>query len=107
VPPAHADFPALELLSTILGAGESSRLNRTLVRESKAAVVAQALYNPFGAMRGAGIFGVLAIANQGVDVDTLRAQLMRQMAASANGITVEELTKAKNARRAPWRYVAE
>jgi zinc protease len=99
VPPAHADYPALELLSTILGAGESSRLNRALVRESKVAVVAQALYNPFGAMRGAGIFGALAIANQGIEADTLRAQLMRQMATAANGITMEELTKAKNARR--------
>lgn len=100
VPPAHADYPALELLSTVLGAGESSRLNRALVRDTKVAVVAQALYNPFGAMRGAGIFGALAIANQGIDVDTLRAQLMRQMATAANGITAEELTKAKNARRA-------
>ncbi len=100
VPPSHADFPALELLSTIVGNGESSRLNRALVREQKVAIAAQALFNPFGAMRGAGIFGALVIANQGIDADTLRARLAAQLAVAADGITAEELTKAKNARRA-------
>ena len=99
VPPSHADYPALELLSTILGTGESSRLNRTLVRDAKVAVAAQALFNPFGPMRGAGVFGALVIANQGVDVDTLRAHLVREMRVAAEGITAEELTKAKNS----WR----
>ncbi|MBL8995784.1 MAG: insulinase family protein [Gemmatimonadetes bacterium] len=99
VPPSHADYPALELLSTILGAGESSRLNRALVREAKVAVAAQALFNPFGPMRGAGVFGALVIANQGVDVDTLHRSLLREMRTAAEGITAEELTKAKNS----WR----
>lgn len=100
VGPAHADYPALELLSTILGAGESSRLNRSLVRDSKVAVAAQALLNPFGPMRGAGIFGVLAIANQGVSIDTVHAQLLRQVVASADAISTDELRKAMNAWRA-------
>ena len=100
VPPAHADFPALELLSTILGTGESSRLNRALVRDAKLAVAAQALYNPFGPMRGAGLFGALAIANQGVSVDTLHTALVQLMMASASAITPDELTKAKNSWRA-------
>ena len=97
---AHADHPALELLSTIIGAGESSRLNRSLVRDSKVAVAAQALFNPFGPMRGTGVFGVLAIANQGVSVDTVQAHLLRQVRAAADAVTAEELTKAKNAMRA-------
>jgi len=96
VPPAHGDYPALELLSTILGAGESSRLNRALVREAKLAVAAQSLYNPFGPMRGVGIFGALVIANQGVSADSLRSSLQREMGRAAQGITPEELTKAKN-----------
>ncbi|MEX2181876.1 MAG: pitrilysin family protein [Gemmatimonadaceae bacterium] len=100
VPPAHVDFPALELLSTILGTGESSRLNRTLVRDAKLAVAAQALYNPFGPMRGTGLFGALAIANQGVDVDTLHTRLMQLLLAAGGSITADELTKAKNAWRA-------
>lgn len=100
VPPAHADYPALELLSTILGVGESSRLHRALVRESKLAVAAQGLYNPFGPMRGAGMFGVLAIANQGVAIDSVHGQLQREVLASTNAITAEELLKAKNQWRA-------
>ncbi len=99
VPPAHADYPALELLSTIIGTGESSRLNRTLVRDAKVAVVAQSLFDPFGPMRGAGIFGAIVIANQGVDVDTLKAQFASEMKTIAQGITAEELKKAKNS----WR----
>ncbi|HET8769863.1 MAG TPA: pitrilysin family protein [Gemmatimonadaceae bacterium] len=99
VSPSHADFPALELLSTILGIGESSRLNRSLVRDSKVAVAAQALNNPYGPMRAAGIFGVLAIANQGVSADSLNTQLQREVLASTEAITADELTKAKNS----WR----
>ncbi len=99
VPPSHNDHPALELLSTIIGVGESSRLNRSLVREAKVAVAAQALYNPFGPMRGTGIFGALVIANQGVDADSLRARLAAEMRTVADGISAEELTKAKNS----WR----
>lgn len=100
VPPAHADYPALDLLNTILGTGESSRLNRTLVRDAKLAVTAQGLHSPFGPMRGAGIFGVLAIANQGVDADSLRARLVVELRRGAESVTAEELTKARNAWRA-------
>ncbi|MDH5233631.1 MAG: insulinase family protein [Gemmatimonadota bacterium] len=99
VPPSHADYPALELLSTILGTGESSRLNRSLVREQKVAVAAQALFDPFGPMRGAGVFGALTIANQGVDVDSLHARLAAELRNASTDITQEELTKAKNS----WR----
>jgi len=100
VPPAHPDFPALDLLTTILGAGESSRLNRTLVRESRVAVGAQVLHNPFGPMRGAGLLAALAIANQGVTADSVNLQLQRQMALAAEALSDEELDKAKNAWRA-------
>ena len=37
---ASADYPALDLLSSILGQGESSRLNRTIVRDAKLAAAA-------------------------------------------------------------------
>jgi zinc protease len=100
VPPSHPDFPALDLLTTILGAGESSRLNRTLVRESRVAVGAQVLHNPFGPMRGAGLLAALAIANQGVSADSVNRQLQRQMALAAESLTTDELDKAKNAWRA-------
>jgi predicted Zn-dependent peptidase len=97
----NADTPALELLATILGQGESSRLNRALAREAKAAVATQAFLNPFGPRRGPGMFVALGIANQGVKIDSLDAQLAAQIArVAASGIDDAELTKAKNAYRA-------
>jgi predicted Zn-dependent peptidase len=100
IPPAHADSPALDLLATILGGGESSRLHRALVRDSKVAVVAQTASNLLGPMRDAGMFTVIAIANQGIAIDTVHAQLLHQVAASAEAITTEELDKARNTWRA-------
>ena len=100
VPPAHADYPALALLTTILGEGESSRLNRSLVRGSQVAVAAQTLHDPFGPMRAGGLFAVLAIANASVGVDALHAALERETLLAADGITLDELEKARNAWRA-------
>jgi predicted Zn-dependent peptidase len=100
VPPSHADYPALALLTTILGEGESSRLNRALVRGSQVAVAAQTLHDPFGPMRGAGLFAVLAIANAQVGIDSLHAAVERETRLSADGITDGELEKARNAWRA-------
>jgi predicted Zn-dependent peptidase len=95
------ETPALTLLATILGQGESSRLNRQLARTTKSAVAAQLLYNPFGPRRGVGVFATLAIANQGVGLDTLEKQAAAEVArVVSGGVTEEELTKAKNAYRA-------
>ncbi|HEU4628492.1 MAG TPA: pitrilysin family protein [Gemmatimonadaceae bacterium] len=96
-----ADMPALELLATILGQGESSRLNRALARDAKVAAAAQTMLNPFGPRRGPGIFLFFTIANQGVAVDTLDRLLTEQIARiGREGITPEELTKAQNSYRA-------
>ncbi len=100
VPPSHADYPALTLLSTILGEGESSRLNRALVRGTRVAVAAQALQDPFGPMRGAGTFAVLSIGNSGITVDTLQAQVLRAVTRAGEEVTQQELEKAKNVWRA-------
>jgi predicted Zn-dependent peptidase len=100
VPPSHGDYPALALLSRILGEGESSRLNRSLVRDAQVAVVAQGMHDPFGPMRAAGIFGVLAVANQGIAADTVKALIERELLNVAGSLTSAELTKARNAWRA-------
>jgi zinc protease len=98
---ADADYPALELLSNILGQGESSRLNRTMAREAKAVIAAQALLNPTGPTRGPGIFGVFAIANQGVPTDSIEKLIATQVVKlGVEGVTEGELSKAKNAYRA-------
>ncbi len=102
IPPVnHADTPALAFLATILGQGESSRLNRALAREAKAALGLQTFLNPIGDTRGPGTFGVLAIANQGVAVDSLDRLLAKEVARiAAEGVSEAELAKAKNAYRA-------
>jgi zinc protease len=97
----HADTPALTLLSILLGQGESSRLNRRLVRETKAAVASQAYSGIFGPRRGPNFFLVYAISNQGIKPDSLDLLLSGEMARLANGdISEEELTKARNSYRA-------
>ena len=102
VPPTgHADSPAIELLATILGQGESSRLNKVLSRDTKAALGAQAIVNPFGPRRGPGMFFGLAIANQGVTADSLERLLVKEITQVAQtGVTAAELSKAKNVYRA-------
>ncbi len=95
------DYPALELLATIVGRGQSSRLNRSLAREQKVALGTQVFVNPFGPRRGPGSFVFLAIANNGVAIDTVDTKLSEQIAQLAtSGVSAEELTKAKNAWRA-------
>ena len=93
----NEDEPALSLLSTILGGGESSRLNRDLVRDQQVAVQSAAIEL---SRRGPGLFVSYAIANQGQTADTLAAALHTVVARiAAEGITPEELEKAKNSFR--------
>ncbi len=95
-----ADTPALELLASILGQGESSRINKTVVREKKLAQAAFVLSNPFGPRRGPGVLLALGIANQGVKVDSIAAALAAEFNRVAReGVTEAELSKAKNGYR--------
>ena len=97
----HPDHAALELLSTILGSGESSRMNRGIVRNAKAALGLQVGLDVTGPHRGPSVLMALAIANQGVMPDSLDKLLTREIAlVVADGVTDEELSRAKNSRRA-------
>jgi hypothetical protein len=92
-----ADTPALTFLATILGQGESSRMNRTVVREARAAVQTQTIAG-LGPRRGPNVFAALGIANQGVRPDSLeRLMLAEVQRIAATGVTEAELAKAKNA----------
>ena len=96
----HADFPALSLLATILGQGESSRLNKAVVRDLKLAQFSVSLLNPAAQRRGPGVFLTLAVVNQGVVADSLEQALASQVARIATeGVTAAELDKARNAYR--------
>ena len=96
----HEDTPALSLLSTILGQGESSRINRSVVRDQKLAQFSVSLLNPAAPRRGPGVFLTLAVVNEGVSADSLEKGLAAEFArAATSGVTAAELTKAKNAYR--------
>ncbi len=94
---ADADYPAVVLLASILGQGESSRLNRSVVREKKLAQAAFAFLNPSAPRRGPGVFLAGTIANQNVTAETIETAVMAQIASLAkDGVTADELDKAKN-----------
>jgi predicted Zn-dependent peptidase len=97
----NQDHAALELLATILGTGESSRMNRAIAREAKAALATQVGLDVTGPHRGPSTFAALAIANQGVTTDSLDKLISIEIAkVVSDGVTEAELTKAKNSRRA-------
>ena len=93
----NPDTGALELLDMILGQGESSRLNVSVVRRDKAAVATGSLLNPFGSRNGPGVWVTYGIVNQGVAADRIDSLLAAQLdTIRANGVTAAELEKAKN-----------
>jgi zinc protease len=95
----HEDSHALTLLGSILGQGESSRLNERLVRQEQAALQAQTM--TMLRRDGPGLMVVLAIANQGVTPDRLEAIVGEEIARIRDeGVSAEELEKAKNRYRA-------
>jgi predicted Zn-dependent peptidase len=88
------DAPALNLLSTILGGGESSRLNRRIVREERAALASGAIALLY---RRSGVGLYFGIANQGIDAARLET-LLNEEIDKLRGDTVAsaELEKARN-----------
>ncbi len=96
---ADEDTPALDLLNSILGQGESSRLNVEVVRKDTAALTASSF--SVNERRGPGTLLVLGIANRGVTAGRLDSLLASQVEAiRSNGVTAGELARAKNQYRA-------
>ena len=93
-----ADAPALDLLTSILGSGESSRLNLRLVRQERAAVQSFG----FGDLRrSAGLVMLAAIDNQGVATARVEQLLNDEIDKVRNDtIPQAELAKAQNQYRA-------
>ncbi len=95
----NADTPPLELMNIILGQGESSRLNVTIVRREKAALFAGS--GIAGNRRGPGTTFAFGVANQGVSVDHVDSLLSAQLdTIRTMGISADELAKAKATFRA-------
>jgi len=100
--PRHDPPPAVSCdykLNIILGQGESSRLNVAIVRRAKAALAAGA--GGTASHRGPGTMFAFGIANQGIAIDRVDSLLVAQLdTLRQNGVTPDELTKAKNTLRA-------
>ena len=98
VPVDHPDAYALELLSTIMGGGNSSRLNQRLVKQERAASFA-VLFSDL--RRGPGLMFFYLRPNQGVDAGRLESLLDEEIAKLLrDGVTDAELERAKNQQRA-------
>ena len=94
VPAGHSDEVVLDLLSEILGGGNSSRLYRQLVAESQLAVGASAsTYN----LEHDGMFFADATQGPNVDLSEIRKVINKNIEkVKAEGVTAEELAKARN-----------
>jgi zinc protease len=89
-----ADWIHADLLSTVLGSDKASRLDRVLVHERQIAQDVAAYILPTEAT---GILMLQATVREGVSVETIEAAIDEEVARIAvDGITGEELTRAKN-----------
>jgi len=89
----HADFYALDLLSSILSQGNSSRLYQALV-DKQVALEAET-YMPMSV--DPNLFYVMGVATPEVKASTLERALIEQIDAIAtSGVTQQELDKVKN-----------
>ena len=97
--------PVLELLSTILAQGQSSRLHQRLVEREQAAIqsgsFAESGFDP-------GLLWVYAVLPPGGDMARAEALLDEELAKIANsGVSADELAKARNLKlSAFWRGMA-
>jgi zinc protease len=97
---------ALEVLAYILGHGNTSRLNRTLVVEREVAVSAGGWYS--GSALDATKFAVYGSPKPGVTLPQLEAAIDAVIdEVVANGVTADELERAKNRLLADAIYVRD
>jgi zinc protease len=92
--PTDPDAYAFDVITQILSAGQSSRLNRSLVREKQIAVQAQG--TPLTLQLG-GLFFFFALANQGKTPADLEAALSEEIEKlRTTPVSAAELDKARN-----------
>jgi zinc protease len=96
----HPDAYPLEMLSNILATGRSSRLYRRLVEKEQAALDAEAF--PY-LLEKAGMIGVFATGQQGVELGTLDQLITEEVeAVKKTGVTDDEFQKARNTKEAEF-----
>jgi predicted Zn-dependent peptidase len=97
IPPAgHQDQYALQLLSSVFSEGESSRLHQRLVKEEQ---VAPTVLSFLDRRKGPGLFYFGSLPNPGGDIDEIEGLISQEIEKlKTEGITAQELRKAKNQR---------
>lgn len=97
---SDADYYACSLLTDILASGESSRLYQRLVDKDQIAV--ESSFSPFS-LRGAGALMVEAVITPESTPEKVEKVIMEEINnLITNGVTNEELQKAKNIREASF-----
>jgi predicted Zn-dependent peptidase len=90
----HPDWIAADLLSSVLSGDKASRLEKALVLEQQIATDVSAYVLPTEAT---GIFMVQATANEGIPIEDIERAIDAELTRIASdGITADELTRAKN-----------
>ncbi|MEO8383381.1 MAG: pitrilysin family protein [Acidobacteriota bacterium] len=88
------DWVAADLLTTVLASDKASRLDRVLVHEKQ---IAQDVATYVLPTEAAGMMLLQATAREGVSIDEIEAVIDEEVARlSLEGITEDELTRAKN-----------
>jgi predicted Zn-dependent peptidase len=92
-PTGHADGEALDVLSTILSEGRSSRLYRSLVYEAQQALSAEGGY---WELQDAGVFLAFASVRPDASIDRVEELFFAEIErVQQHGVSEEELEKAK------------
>jgi zinc protease len=100
-PRSTAAFDAIDLLFTVLGSGQTSRLHKSLVRARELAEGSGA--STMGLIGGNSFGFAYARARDGVDLDTLEAALVSEVdRLAAEGPTETELRRAKAQYERHW-----
>jgi predicted Zn-dependent peptidase len=90
----HKDYFALDILSSVLTSGKSSRLYAALVDKKQ---LASSVFTNFGATFDPSLFGIYAATNKGKNVEDLEKAVYEELEkVKKDGITVAELQKVKN-----------
>jgi predicted Zn-dependent peptidase len=90
----HNDYFALDILSSVLSSGNSSRLYAALVDKKQ---LASSVFTNFGATFDPSLFSVYAVTNKGKKVEDLEKAIYEELEKiKKEGITPAELQKIKN-----------
>lgn len=90
----HEDWPALQMLSSILSDGRTSRMYRRIVQDEELALAAQTVVGYPGS-KYPSLFIAFAIPNQGVSIDEVEEAIYEEIEKVKEGeITQQELDRA-------------